>query len=72
MGCSTSSSKRDVYTNTRLPQEIRKAHTSNLTLQLKELEKEQTKPTISKIQEIIKIRAEISRELKNTRKDQLN
>ena len=41
MGCSKSNSKREVYSNTSLPQEIRKISKKphNLTLHLKELEK---------------------------------
>ena len=61
MGCSKSSSKREVYGNTILPQETRKSQINNLTLHLKELEKEeQTKPKVSRRKEIIKIRAEIN------------
>ena len=59
MGCSKSSSKREVYSNPILPQET--SQINNLNLHLKELEKvEQTKPKISRRTEIIKIRAEIS------------
>ena len=39
MGYSKSSSKKEVYSNTSLPQETRKI-SNNLTLHLKELEKE--------------------------------
>ena len=53
------SSKREVYRNTSLPQETRKI-SKNLTLHLTELEKEQTKPKLSRRKEIIKIRAEIN------------
>ena len=61
MGCSKSSSKREVYSNTILPQETRKTQINNLTLHLKELEKEeQTKPKVSRRKEVIKIRAEIN------------
>ena len=60
MGCSKSSSKREVYSNTILPQEQQTSQINNLTLHLKELEKEeQTKPKVSRRKEIIKIRAEI-------------
>ena len=60
MGCSESSSKREVYSNTILPQETRKI-SNNVTLHLKPLEKEeQTKPKVSRRKEIIKIRAEIN------------
>ena len=61
MGCSKSSSKREVYSYTSLHQETRKISINNLTLHLKELEKEeQTKPKVSRRKEIIKIRAEIN------------
>ena len=44
---------------------------NNLTLHLKELEKEeQTKPKVSRRKEIIKIRAEINRNKENNTKDQ--
>ena len=55
MGCCKSSSNTEVYRNTILPQETRKIN--NLTLQLKQLEKEQTKPKVNrrkKIKEKIK------------------
>ena len=49
MGCSKSSSKREVYSNTILPQETRKSQINNQTLQLKQLETgEQTKPKIGR------------------------
>ena len=69
VGCSKSSSKREVYSYTSLPQEIRKI-SNNLTLHLKELEKqEQRKPEVSRRKEIIKIRAEINEtETKKTAK----
>ena len=61
MGYSKSSSQREVYSNTSLPQETRKSSKKNLTLHLKELEKEeQTKPKVSRRKEIIKIRAEVN------------
>ena len=52
-------SKRDIYSNTNLPQETRKI-SNNLTLHLKELEREETKPKGSRRKEIINIRAEIN------------
>ena len=67
MGCSKSSCKREVYSNTILPQETRE--TSNkLTLHLKQLEnEEQENPEIRRRKEIIKIRAEINeKEIKET------
>ena len=60
MGCSKSSSKREVYSYTSLPQETRKISNKQSKLHLKELKKEeQTKPKVSRRKEIIKIRAEI-------------
>ena len=58
MGCSKSSSKREVYSNTILPQETRKTLNRQLTLLLKQLEKEEPKKIIRR-KEIIKIQAEI-------------
>ena len=60
MRCSKSSSNREVYSNTILPQETKKSQINNLTLHLKELEKEQTKPEVSRRKEILKMRAEIN------------
>ena len=60
MGCSKSSPKQEVYSNTILPQETRKI-SNNLTLHLKQLEKEEQKnPKVSGSKEIIKIRSEIN------------
>ena len=57
MACSKSSSNREVYSSTILPQETRKI-SNNLILHLKQLEKEeQTKPKVSIWKEIIKIGA---------------
>ena len=67
------SSEREVYSNTILPQEQEKCQVNNLTLHLKQLEKEeQTKPKVSRMKEIIKIRAEINRNKENNSKDQWN
>ena len=61
MGSSKNSSKREVYSDTSPPLETRKSQRNNLTLHLKELEKEkQTKPKVSRRKEMIKIRAEIN------------
>ena len=61
MGCSKSSSKREVYSNTSLPQDTRKTSNKQSNLHLKELEKEeQIKSKVSTKKEIIKIRAEIN------------
>ena len=59
IGCNKSSSKREVYTNTILPQETRKHWIDNLTLHLKQLEQEQEQQNkISRRKEIIKIQTE--------------
>ena len=64
MGCSKSRSKREVYVI--LPQETRKPLNDNLTLHLKQMEKEHP-PQISRRKEIMKIRAEIrEKEMKET------
>ena len=55
MGCSRSSFKKEVYSNTILPQETRKT-LNRLTLHVKQEEKEEQKhPKISRRKEIIKI-----------------
>ena len=60
-GMQQSSSKREVNSYTSLLKTQEKSQINNLTLHLKELEKEkQTKPKVSKRKEIIKIRAEIN------------
>ena len=58
MGFSKSSAKGKFHSNTTLPQDTReKKSINNLTLLLKQLEKEEMKnPRISRRQEIIKIR----------------
>ena len=68
MGCSKNSSKREVYSNTILPPETRNISINNLTLHLKQLEKEEQKnPKVSRRKEIIKIRSEINeKEIKET------
>ena len=56
------SPKRDIHSTTGLSQEKEKTHINNLTLHLKEIEKEQqTKPKVSRRKEIIKIRAQINK-----------
>ena len=47
VGCSKSSSKREVYSNTILRQKTRKSQINNLTLHLKQLEREQKKPKLA-------------------------
>ena len=59
MGFSKSSSKREVYSNTILPQETRNNSNKQPNLHLKQLEKEQKPPKVSRRKEIIKIRSEI-------------
>ena len=71
MGHSKSSSKRVVYSNSISPQETKKNQINNLTLHLKQLQKEELrKPKVSKRKEIIEIRAEINRNKENNSKDQ--
>ena len=66
MGHCKSSPKGKVHSNTGVPQE--KSQINNLTLHLKQLEKEEMKnPRVSRRKEILKIRAEISaKEAKET------
>ena len=52
--------RRKFLSNISLPQEIRKSQINKLTLHLKQLEKEQTKPKVSRRKEIINIRVEIN------------
>ena len=68
MECNKSSSKREVYSSTVLPQETRNISINNLTLHLKQLEKEEQKtPKVSRRKDIIKIRSEINeKEMKET------
>ena len=69
MGCSKSSSKREVYSNTILPQETRKTSYRQPNFTPKTTVKRRTNktPKISRRKEIIKIRAEITeKEMKET------
>ena len=60
MGFSESSAKGKVHSNTGIPQETRKK-SNNLTLHLKQLEKEEMENLrVSRRKEILKIRAEIN------------
>ena len=52
MGCRRSSSKKEVYSDTSQPQEMRKISNEQPNLTPKELEKEQTKPKVSRRKEI--------------------
>ena len=61
MGHYKSSAKRKVHSNTGIPQETRKEPINNLTLHLKQLEKEEMKNSrVSRRKEILKIRAGIN------------
>ena len=61
MGCSKSSSKREVYSNTILPQETRKISNKQPNLTPKAIRERRTNKTqISRRKEIIKVRAEIN------------
>ena len=62
-----SSAKRKVHSTTGIPQETRKK-SNNLTIHLKQLEKEEMKnPRVSRRKQILKIRAEINaKETKET------
>ena len=68
MGHCKSSAKGKIHSITGLPQETRKIQINNLTLHLKQLEKEEMKnPRVSRRKEILKIRAEINaKETKQT------
>ena len=69
MGCSKSSSKREVYSNAILPQETRNISNKQLNLTLKAIRERRTKnPKVSRRKEIIKIRSEINEKgMKETR-----
>ena len=68
MGCSKSSSKKDVYSNTILPQETRKISNKQPNLTPEAIRERGTKkPNVSRRKEIIKIRSEINeKEMKDT------
>ena len=68
MGHFKSRPKGKVHSNTGIPQDTRKSQINNLTVHLKQLEKEEIKnPRVSRRKEILKIRAEINaKETKET------
>ena len=68
MRCSKSSSKREVYSNQSYLKKQETSQINNLTLHLKQLEKEEQKtPKVSRRNEMIKIRSEINeKEIKET------
>ena len=71
MECSKSSSKKEVYSNTGLPEETRKISNKQHNLSPKGFRKRTKRPKVSKRQEIIKIKEEIKIETKSKkRKDQ--
>ena len=67
MGCSKSSSKREVYSNTILPQERRNVSSEQPNLTPKAIGERTKIPKVSRRKEIIKIRSEINeKEMKET------
>ena len=71
MGCSKSSSKREVYSNLILPQETRNISDKQANLTPKAIRERRPKnPKVSRRKEIIKIRAEIKRNEENNSKGQ--
>ena len=68
MGCSKTSSKREVYSNTILPQETRNISNKQPNLIPKGIRERRTKkPKVSRRKEIIKVRSEINeKEMKET------
>ena len=60
MGCSKSSSKREVYSNTILPQETRNISNKQLKLTPKAIREGTKKTQVSRRKEIKKIRSEIN------------
>ena len=67
MGCSESSSRREVYNNKFYFKKQETSQINNLTLHLKQLEKAEQKTPVSRRKEIIKIRSEINeKEMKET------
>ena len=69
IGCSISSSKREVYNNKSFLKEHNKPQISNLIYHLKELEKEQTKPKVSRRNKMPKIRGEIKYDQKQRKRE---
>ena len=71
MGCSKSSSKREVYSNTILPQETRNILNKKPSLTPKAIRERRTKyPKGSRRKEIIKIRSEINEKEGNNSNNQ--
>ena len=61
MGCSKSSSEREVYSNTSLPQETRKTLNKQPNLTQRTTRRRRKHPKVSRRTEIRKIRAEINK-----------
>ena len=76
MKLNKSSSKGGVYSDTILSLNEKKSQINNLTLYLKQLEKEQTEPKVSGRKETVKIRAEINeietKKRERERKEKIN
>ena len=71
MGCSKSSSKREVYSNTSYLKKQETSQRNYSTLDPEQLEKEEPKNSkVSRKKEIIKIRSKIKRNEGNDCKDQ--
>ena len=67
MGCSKSSSKKEVYSNKILPEETRNISNKQPNLTPKAIRERKTNPKVSRRKEIIKIRSEINeKEMKET------
>ena len=72
MGCSKRGPQRGVHSDIGLPQKMKETSNNNLIYHLKELEKEQTKPQLSRRKRIIKIREEIDRIENLKKKNNIN
>ena len=59
-GCNRSSAKREIYSNTSLPQETRKISNKQSNLTPRGTRERRTKPKVRRRKEIIKIRSEIN------------
>ena len=59
MGHSESSPKREIHSNTGLPQETRKSSNKEYNLTTKRTRKRTAKPKVDRKKEILKIKAEI-------------
>ena len=71
MGHFKSNAKWKGQSTTGLPEETEKSQINNLTLHLKQLEKEEMEARVSRRKEILKIRAEIRDHSKNQQSQKL-